>query len=389
MLYELQVLRNGNPEVNRSAAIQVLDTFEHHLIGQPCSIRYYADESKETVRLLFAVGKRSYIAEPDLYQSDPHNNYEIINDYEDSTLYWETFEEKTNELIGTDDRVHIVFTDMDQFEAEKQVGVLSPDQIIFVSDKETGANKIYLGDQVFSTNSLVDLIVGDEIVIGETTIEPGGSIYDIINALQEFSQNVDLLWNDDNLLKFKHLTNSDYKAQVDNDINNGHRDFYEVDMSQVMEGAPNGYRVGKNLVGDLYLTKVDANQKMVLNVGDFHYDSKPEDVRNLSKMSINEVIDRILFPKNPLTNYAIITKKEIDDLFDKYWHYDPEHPDIPEGGETGHRTISHDEIDEIVAGLDLGLYYDKDKSETVTPEDVPVYKINKIVVDEEINDEEP
>jgi hypothetical protein len=56
--YELQLLRNNNVLENRNVAIQLLNSYKYHAVGQPISL-LYTDPNTNTVKTLFAVGKKN------------------------------------------------------------------------------------------------------------------------------------------------------------------------------------------------------------------------------------------------------------------------------------------------------------------------------------------
>lgn len=76
--YKLKILRNDDPVTSRDAAIEILNNYEDHHVGQPISIVYLKDNERN---VLFAIGKRDSENE----QIDGRNHgeefYDIIGDY--------------------------------------------------------------------------------------------------------------------------------------------------------------------------------------------------------------------------------------------------------------------------------------------------------------------
>ena len=76
--YKLKILRNGEPVANYDVAINILDTFEGHYIGQPIAILYLDEDQNR--RVILAMGKRDCETEQIEGRNYGPEFYDIIND---------------------------------------------------------------------------------------------------------------------------------------------------------------------------------------------------------------------------------------------------------------------------------------------------------------------
>ena len=86
--YKLKILRNGEPVADYNTAINILNDFEGHYVGQPIAIVYLDEEQNR--KLLLAIGKRD--CENDQIAGRNHGPefYEIINDIEEFIFQYES-----------------------------------------------------------------------------------------------------------------------------------------------------------------------------------------------------------------------------------------------------------------------------------------------------------
>ncbi len=85
--YELQLLRSNATLESRDIAVQLLNSYKYHAIGQPISLSY-KDAATNSTKVLFAVGKKNGEGEncgADYY--DIINVENQVKTYSDS-LYW-------------------------------------------------------------------------------------------------------------------------------------------------------------------------------------------------------------------------------------------------------------------------------------------------------------
>lgn len=85
--YQLQFLRTNDPFSSKEEALQFLNSYKFHLIGQPICIYYISDATSE-VMSIFAIGRKN--GDGELCGSD---YYEIINstdirEVRPQSLYW-------------------------------------------------------------------------------------------------------------------------------------------------------------------------------------------------------------------------------------------------------------------------------------------------------------
>lgn len=351
MLYELQVLRNNEPCKDRYEAISNLDYFKGHLIGQPCCIRY---KDGDKVKVLFAIGKKDYMDET--YTTPSRDNYELINSFVDNTLYWQKLNDDIDGLVKTQDPFSVVFADFDTWEQARDNDLISPKDVSFVSH-DNGIKEIYKGDEVFSTNSLFDLIAPYDYE--ELGIEEGDDFVTIIHKLKTELASRALVWNTDeafNLYCAKFGEHQDMIKDLENE-----RSFFEVDLSsKYPEAKVKAHYINEQQIGAAYISKItDKLREMEYNVGDFHVGMTIEDINEMTGMDINTVIDMILFPDFLRLNYGIITKEQILSLFDgSSLPFDPDEeedvvPDVkPSPEREEHVVISKTDIKDIIDRLD-------------------------------------
>lgn len=87
--YQLNISHNNNyNEIDLNGAIDILNNYAKHRIGQPIAIAYTDDNGER--KLLLAIGKRNYVDSIDGRSYGPEF-YEIINDDDNDQerLEWE------------------------------------------------------------------------------------------------------------------------------------------------------------------------------------------------------------------------------------------------------------------------------------------------------------
>ena len=84
--YQLNIAHNNNyDEIDLNGAIEVLDNYNRHRIGQPIAVAYTEDGER---KLLLAIGKRNY-TNPIGERTYGPEFYEIINDNNNNQMEWE------------------------------------------------------------------------------------------------------------------------------------------------------------------------------------------------------------------------------------------------------------------------------------------------------------
>lgn len=82
--YNLKLLRSKDVLQSREVAIQILNSYKYHCIGQPI-VLYYRDEAEAVVKTLFAVGKNNGNGE-----GCGADYYDIVNSESSRTIYPQT-----------------------------------------------------------------------------------------------------------------------------------------------------------------------------------------------------------------------------------------------------------------------------------------------------------
>lgn len=87
--YQLQFLRTNDPFSSKEEAIQFLNSYKYHLIGQPICVYYTSDATSEVLSLL-AVGRKNGEG---VFNGKEY--YDIINstnvqEVRPESLYWGT-----------------------------------------------------------------------------------------------------------------------------------------------------------------------------------------------------------------------------------------------------------------------------------------------------------
>lgn len=89
--YKVKLLHSTDVLDSREIAMQLLNSYEHHLVGQPV-VLYYKDANNGKTNVLFAVGKRNHDNTLNGRHSGPEF-YDIINvvntnNYYPKSLHW-------------------------------------------------------------------------------------------------------------------------------------------------------------------------------------------------------------------------------------------------------------------------------------------------------------
>lgn len=310
MLYNLQVLRNSEPVLGYTAAIDALTQFEYHLIGQPVTVCYYTTAEKDVVSGVVAVGIKDYT--DSTYVAGDTANYVILSSGINDNV-WRNLSEDGQYIINSEDVFRFLSTDSATWTLANVSESFPGDNCVSYVSNSDGVfyNRIYKGNEICGTTNANDLVLTD------TT--------DFYTAGDSLSTALSNVWN-----KEQHLT-----WNTGEDVT-----FSNASWQEFLLNLPtNPYAfthitnygatlfLGTSLIGDFWnpdlTTRSLKGKTMPYNIGDFHYGDNLDNVHNVAGFSEMVLIGHILFPDDPKMNYGDITKPKIESLFSSEFPFDP------------------------------------------------------------------
>lgn len=298
MKYIFNVLRNEVPVESYDIAINILNSFEKHLIGQPLSILYTNDEGKTAA--VFAIGIKNYT---DVATGEPlcgSDFYQIINE-QNFDFFWKQYQNET--LTSTGEVINIIKSNTIDNEILQE-----PNNIVVVDNDNN--KSIYIGGELYGSNTLNELIFDSEEFENPITFE---EVYErIINKID----NIKSKWvelndlisthegdkiiidtpEDEKDIQFVELTKEEYD-NIDNKYNYIYKANSELKKGENIILNREALYVGDTLVGDAYISTEKLTAKVPQSIGGIKAGQSLEDIYRSTNGSVSKVLDAILFPE--------------------------------------------------------------------------------------------
>ena len=297
MKYIFNVLRNEKPVDSYDSAINVLNNFDKHLIGQPLSILYNDDNGK--IQTVFAIGLKNYTDVADGELTYGKDFYQIINE-KTFDFFWKYY--SNGELTTSKEVINIIKSDSIDDEA-----LQDERNIVFTNDS------IYVGGKLYGSNLLNNLIFDSVEFEGDATFETVYSaLIDKINNIKSKWVSVDDLItqevieednkividtpDDENNIQFVKLDKSEYD-KIENKYNYIYKANSELKKGENVILNREAVYVGDTLIGDAYVSNERLDAVIPKEVGGIKAGQTLEDIYKSTNGSISKVLDYILFPE--------------------------------------------------------------------------------------------
>lgn len=297
MKYIFNVLRNEKPVDSYDSAINVLNNFDKHLIGQPLSILYNDDNGN--VQTVFAIGLKNYTDVADGELTYGKDFYQIINE-KTFDFFWKYY--SNGELTTSKEVINIIKSDSIDDEALRDER-----NIVFTNDS------IYVGGKLYGSNLLNNLIFDSVEFEGDATFETVYSalIDKINNAKSKWVSVDDLITqevieeddkividtpDDENNIQFVKLDKSEYD-KIENKYNYIYKANSELKKGENIILNREAVYVGDTLIGDAYVSNERLDAVIPKEVGGIKAGQSLEDIYKSTNGSISKVLDAILFPE--------------------------------------------------------------------------------------------
>lgn len=280
--YELSLLRNTEPIESKEFAIQILDNFDNHIIGQPISLLYYNKDNE--LKVLFAVGKKNaYDIQPGQVNYG-RDFYDLIGEI-DGQVFWKQIQ-GSNTIVDT--KLEFEIISATQQEYDDYILPIGENTISFVG------SRIYKGNQLVSSLYLDDMSLYNDIEI--SGVKYSGKFSDVIQSIiDELSVN----WNGTkNRVRFEKTTNLDFFNSSETIDENT---IYQVSKQITPNIIQNDLYIGQNRIGDNYNTQFynDIKKTVSNNVGGIPKGTTLQEL--LDKGSVSQIIDDILFKEQEVS----------------------------------------------------------------------------------------
>lgn len=169
--YKLKILRNGEPVANYDVAINILNTFEGHYIGQPIAILYFDEEQNR--RVILAMGRRDCETEQIEGRNYGPEFYDIIND---------KLEEVTFKYISSYPLTTVI---------KSSVGGISEGITLFDLLHETNGDISRILDMMFFEDATIHPVVRDPEITSFTYRGQEEVTLDYVPRIEDFTYELD------------------------------------------------------------------------------------------------------------------------------------------------------------------------------------------------------